>query len=73
LKRKGNSELSEQKSTAPGTGSLTFRAISRLAGHRLGVADVPCPSCGPDRRSPANQRRKVLRVWRVSPTFVTYR
>ncbi|MBZ0139775.1 MAG: toprim domain-containing protein [Pseudorhodoplanes sp.] len=54
-------------------GALTYRAISQLAGHRAGATDVACPSCGPDRRAPVNQRRKVLRVWRVSPTFVTYR
>jgi Toprim domain len=55
------------------SGALTYRVISQLAGHRAGAADVACPSCGPDRRTPANQRRKVLRVWRVSPSFLTYR
>jgi hypothetical protein len=49
------------------------QVISQIAGHRTGVTDIACPSCGPDRRTPANQRRKVLRVWRVSPSFVTYR
>jgi hypothetical protein len=53
--------------------ALTYRVISQLAGHRPGATDMACPSCGPDRRSPVNQRRKVLRVWRVSPTFVTFR
>jgi hypothetical protein len=56
-----------------GPGALTYYMASQLAGDRLGVADVPCPSCGPDRRSRGNQRRKVLRLWRVSPTFLTYR
>jgi len=30
----------------------------------LGVHDLPCPLCGPQRRSPANRRRRVLRIWR---------
>jgi hypothetical protein len=29
--------------------------------------------CGPEKRTPVNQRRKVLRVWRITPTFATYR
>jgi hypothetical protein len=49
------------------------KVIFQLAGHRTGVLDVSCPSCGPDRRTAANQRRKVLRLWRVSPSFLTYR
>ena len=38
----------------------------------LEVIDAPCPLCGPDRRSPANQRRKVLRIWRTEPDFITF-
>jgi hypothetical protein len=53
--------------------SLSYSAISQLTGHRAGPIDITCPSCGPERRTPANQRRKVLRVWRVSPSFLTYR
>lgn len=28
--------------------------------------DLPCPKCGPQRQSPANRVRKVLRVWALS-------
>jgi hypothetical protein len=28
-----------------------------------GVIDTACPECGPGRRSPVNQKRKVLRIW----------
>lgn len=42
---------------------LTFAALYDLAGRRFGVADVPCPSCGPERRNASNKRRPVLRVW----------
>lgn len=27
------------------------------------ILDVPCPACGPDRRSAANRIRPVLRIW----------
>lgn len=47
--------------------------LVQLAGNRMGVQDVPCPRCGPERRSPTNRRRKVLRIWRISPAFATYR
>ena len=37
-----------------------------------GYVDLPCPDCGPERRSTANQRRKVLRVWRGADDFMTW-
>ena len=37
-----------------------------------GYVDLPCPNCGPERRSTANQRRKVLRVWRGVDHFITW-
>jgi hypothetical protein len=52
---------------------LTFDQINRLTGGRIGTFDAPCPICGPERRSPANQRRKVLRIWRIAPGFATFR
>src|ERR1700730_16902283 len=52
---------------------ISCSQILQLAGHYLGEYDVPCPVCGPERRSAVNQRRKVLRVWRITPTFATYR
>ena len=53
-------------------GSLTLADIDRLTGGRPGTFDVPCPLCGPHRRTPANRRRRVLRVWQFEPRFATY-
>lgn len=52
--------------------SISFSALAQFAGHQLGVHDIPCPVCGPDRRSAINRRRKVLRVWRSTPSFASY-
>jgi hypothetical protein len=52
--------------------ALALADIDRLAGNRIGTHDVACPWCGPARRSPSNQRRTVLRVWRVDPGFASY-
>jgi hypothetical protein len=46
--------------------------IGQLVGGRLGTFDVPCPECGPYKRAPRNQRKPVLRVWRLEPGFATY-
>jgi putative DNA primase/helicase len=43
-----------------------------LAGGRFGKIDVACPLCGPQCKSPVNQRRKVLRIWRYDQDFATY-
>jgi hypothetical protein len=51
---------------------LSFAELQQLTGNRLGAHDVPCPICGPDRRSAINQRRKVLRVWQITPSFATF-
>jgi hypothetical protein len=53
--------------------SISFEQLYSVTGGRLGVTDAPCPVCGPERRSPVNQRRKVLRVWCDSASFLTYR
>jgi hypothetical protein len=52
---------------------FTLDQIDRLTGGKTGPHDIACPVCGPERRSPANQRRHVLRIWRVSPSFATFR
>lgn len=52
---------------------LALEDVDRLSGGKLGTFDVPCPICGPERRSPANQKRKVLRIWRLDPSFAGYR
>jgi hypothetical protein len=46
--------------------------LAALAGGRFGVIDVACPLCGPERRHAINRRRKVLRIWRLDPSFGTY-
>jgi hypothetical protein len=50
---------------------IDLATIDRLAPD-TGVIDVACPICGPERRSPINRRRKVLRVWRLESSFATY-
>ncbi len=52
--------------------ALTLPEIDQLTGGRPGIHDVPCPYCGPRRRSPANRVREVLRVWRNEATGATY-
>jgi hypothetical protein len=51
---------------------LDLATIDDLTGGRLGHHDVPCPICGPTKRARANQRRKVLRVWRIDAGFAGY-
>jgi hypothetical protein len=46
--------------------------IDQLTGRGLGTFDVPCPECGPFKRSPRNQRKPVLRVYRIEPGFAGY-
>ena len=46
--------------------------IYRLTGGHLGVTDVPCPHCGPERNSPANRVRPVLRIWHDRPDFAAF-
>jgi hypothetical protein len=46
--------------------------IDRLTGGRLGTFDVSCPICGPHRSTPANRRKRVLRVWRSETGFAGY-
>jgi hypothetical protein len=51
---------------------ITLAEIDALTGRRLGAFDVPCPLCGPLRRSARNQRKPVLRIWRTEAGFATY-
>ena len=51
---------------------LDLHTIDRITGCKLGTSDVACPSCGPGRRRPTNQKRRVLRVWRPEPGFARY-
>lgn len=52
--------------------ALSFDVLLQAVNRELGVHDVACPLCGPDRRSPKNWVRKVLRIWHVSPHFASY-
>ena len=52
--------------------SIDSATVERLTDGRLGVYDVPCPLCGPARCQLTNQRRRVLRIWRIDPGFATY-
>jgi hypothetical protein len=51
---------------------LDLLQIKQFSGDKLGTFDLPCPSCGPSRRSPVNRRRKVLRIWRLEERFATF-
>jgi hypothetical protein len=46
--------------------------IDQLTDRRLGTFDVPCPLCGPFKRSPRNQRKRVLRVYRIELSFAGF-
>jgi Toprim domain-containing protein len=52
--------------------TLSLADIKDLAGDRFGVIDVACPCCGPEKRGSANQRRRVLRIYRTDETFATF-
>lgn len=53
-------------------GAISFDEIDHLADRRLGTYDVPCPLCGPSKRSAAKQNKRVLRIWRREPNFATF-
>jgi hypothetical protein len=54
------------------TRQLDLGMIETLIRGKYGRFDVPCPMCGPERQSPTNRRRCVLRVWRLELGFATY-
>jgi hypothetical protein len=51
---------------------LDFDQLIGLIGHRYGATDVACPECGPTKFRAYSRNRKVLRVWRDEPNFLTY-
>jgi hypothetical protein len=55
-----------------GRAPMLEQQIISLVGNRFGVFDAPCPSCGPDRKSPLNRVRKVLRIWRDTDAITSY-
>lgn len=52
--------------------TLAVDDIDRLTGRKVGTFDVPCPLCGPGRKTPSNRNRKTMRIWRSTLTFATY-
>lgn len=52
--------------------TLSLEDLNAFAAGRIGVHDVACPICGPQRRAPANRTRKVLRVWLADEGFGTW-
>jgi len=50
---------------------IDLAVIDSLTNGQIGTIDVACPICGPERRSPVNQRRRVLRIWR-DPGFASF-
>ncbi|HZR74555.1 DUF7146 domain-containing protein [Bradyrhizobium sp.] len=51
---------------------LGLDLIDAITNGRIGRHDTPCPLCGPTKRAAVNQRRKVMRVWRLDPGFASY-
>jgi hypothetical protein len=52
--------------------ALSFDQAREITRGKFGTTDVPCPSCGPQRRSAANQRRKTMRLWCADPNFISF-
>lgn len=52
--------------------ALSFDQASDITRGKFGAVDAPCPICGPQRHSGANQRRKTLRLWCTDPSFISY-
>jgi hypothetical protein len=52
--------------------ALTFERLLQSINGEFGIHDIACPLCGPERRSPANRVRRVLRVWYVSAAFISF-
>ena len=51
---------------------LSYDTLVNLVSRRFGKYDVACPLCGPERRSPANRKRRVFRIWHMEEGFATY-
>jgi hypothetical protein len=51
---------------------LTFEQINSTISGRYGKFDLTCPFCSASRSTAENRRKKVFRVWRDEPGFITY-
>jgi Toprim domain len=52
--------------------ALTFERLLQSINGKFGIHDIACPLCGPEKRSPSNRVRRVLRLWYVSPGFIAF-
>lgn len=50
---------------------MRFDQLKALNTGNRAMIDAPCPNCGPDCKTEANRRRKVLRIW-DDGDFVTF-
>jgi hypothetical protein len=51
---------------------LSFDQVREMTCGKFGAVDVPCPLCGPERRSIVNRHRKTLRLGCTEPSFISY-
>lgn len=51
---------------------MTLDELRTATGGHVGIFDVACPKCGPERKSSANRNRRVLRIW-DDGDFVTFK
>src|SRR5262249_20307265 len=51
---------------------LDLDQLCALTAGKSGIIDAACPLCGPQRRTPINRIRKVLRIWYDGGNFATY-
>ena len=58
--------------SVPAVSAIGIDFIDHLTGGGLGTFDVPCPLCGPLKRSLAKQRKRVLKVWRRDENFASF-
>jgi hypothetical protein len=52
--------------------TLTFEQINSTISGRFGKLDLLCPFCSASRSTAENRRKKVFRVWRDRPDFLTF-
>ena len=56
----------------PAVSAIGIDLIDHLTGGGLGTFDVPCPLCGPLKRTLAKQCKRVLKVWRRDENFASF-
>ena len=59
-------------SVMPDSGQIPFDDLRNSSGGRVGRSDVPCPECGPGRKSPHNRIRRVFRIWDDGEAFISF-